>query len=307
MRDRAGRNIDYLRISATDRCNLRCVYCMPESGVPMMSHSEILTLDEISTLARLTDSVLGLRKIRVTGGEPLVRKGIVSLVERLSSIAETVMTTNGILLPEYAEDLAAAGLSRVNVSLDSLKDDVLAKVTRRGATLKQIENAIVSARNAGLEPVKVNCVVLEGINTGEVSQMVRWASDMDVMVRFIEHMPMDGSSCRYFSGNEVLRILEPVEFCGTDGTARLYKTAEGIVFGLIAPVCTDMCKNCTRLRLTADGMLLPCLSGGKPLDLKKLLRSGAGHSLIMTEIEKLVQEKPLKGRCGGVRMWRIGG
>ena len=307
MRDSHGRNIDYLRISVTDRCNLRCVYCMPETGVPMLSHDEILSLEEILSIAQLTASVIGLRKIRVTGGEPLVRKGIVSLVKGLSEIAETVLTTNGLLLPDFADSLAEAGLSRVNISLDSLNDAVIARVTRRNVTLRQIEKAIHAAQKAGLEPVKVNCVVLKGINTGELSEMVKWAGDIGVVIRFIEHMPMEGSSCQYFSGNELLRVLQPHTFMGSQGTAQLYRTPEGNVFGLIAPVCTNMCSSCTRLRLTADGDLLPCLTGGQPLHIKRMLRSGSTHEEIRREIEKLILEKPLKGRCGGVRMWRIGG
>ncbi len=307
MRDSHGRNIDYLRISVTDRCNLRCVYCMPETGVPMLSHDEILSLEEILSIAQLTASVIGLRKIRVTGGEPLVRKGIVSLVKGLSEIAETVLTTNGLLLPDFADSLAEAGLSRVNISLDSLNDAVIARVTRRNVTLRQIEKAIHAAKKAGLEPVKVNCVVLKGINTGELSEMVKWAGDIGVVIRFIEHMPMEGSSCQYFSGNELLRVLQPHTFMGSQGTAQLYRTPEGNVFGLIAPVCTNMCSSCTRLRLTADGDLLPCLTGGQPLHIKRMLRSGSTHEEIRREIEKLILEKPLKGRCGGVRMWRIGG
>lgn len=307
MRDSQGRKIDYLRISVTDRCNLRCIYCMPEAGVPMLGHDEILSLEEILTIAQLTDSVLGLRKIRVTGGEPLIRKGIVSLVRGLADIAETVLTTNGLLLPEFSESLAEAGLSRVNISMDSLKDAVISRVTRRNVTLKQTEKAIHAAKKAGLEPVKVNCVVLKGINTDELPDMVKWAGDMGVVLRFIEHMPMEGSSCAYFSGDELLRVLQPHTFTGSEGTAQLYRTPEGNLFGLIAPVSTNMCSSCTRLRLTADGNLLPCLAGGKPLQIKEMLRSGNDNGDIRREIEKLILEKPLKGRCGGVRMWRIGG
>jgi len=307
MKDSAGRNIDYLRISVTDRCNLRCIYCMPETGVPMLDHHDILSLEEIAILAGIVNSVAGLRKIRVTGGEPLIRRGIVSLVRELANICETVLTTNGLLLPEYAESLAEAGLSRVNISLDSLSDRVIARVTRRDMTLRHTENAILAAKKAGLVPVKVNCVVLKGINTHEVSEMVKWAGGMDVMLRFIEHMPMEGSSCGYHSGDELLHSLEPVEYIGTQGTARLYRMPNGNVFGIVAPVCTDMCSSCTRLRLTADGSLLPCLAGGEPLNLKELLRSGADLEKIREEIVKLVLSKPHKGRCGGVRMWRIGG
>ncbi len=311
MRDNTGRNIDYLRISVTDRCNLRCIYCMPETGVPEMDHSQVLRFEEINTLAILIDSVAGLRKIRVTGGEPLVRKGVVSLVENLSSIAETVMTTNGILLPKYAEELAAAGLSRVNISVDSIDDSVLQRVTRRSVTRTDIENAVAAAKRFGLEPVKLNCVVLEGINTGHLGELVRWASRLGTTIRFIEHMPMEGSVCGYVSGDLILdelgRDLGTLTERDTNGTARIYQSKKGFRFGLIAPVCTDMCSRCTRLRLTADGKLLPCLAGGEPLDLGLMLRGGAGVESMRSAVSELIRTKPEKGRCGGVRMWRIGG
>lgn len=307
MRDGTGREIDYLRVSVTDRCNLRCIYCMPEAGVPCMPHSEILRLEEIHQLTLLVHSVLGLRKIRVTGGEPLVRRGVVQLVSKLSSICETTLTTNGFLLPAFAKDLAAAGLSRVNISLDSLRDEVIQRVTRRNVSLDTVENAIDAAKNAGLTPVKVNCVVLEGINTGEIADMIHWAAAKGVVLRFIEHMPMEGSVCGYFSGDSILREAGPVKYLHTSGTATMYETSEGLSFGIIAPVCTDMCRTCTRLRLTAEGELLSCLAGGEALDLKSLLRSGVSEDVIKKEIEELVLGKPRKGQCGGVRMWRIGG
>lgn len=311
MRDNTGRNIDYLRISVTDRCNLRCIYCMPKSGVPVMEHSQVLRLEEITHLAALINSVAGLRKIRITGGEPLVRKGVVSLVKQLAPIAETVMTTNGILLAKYAEDLASAGLSRVNISVDSIDDEILQKVTRRAVFRSDIENAVAAARKAGLEPVKLNCVALEGINTGQLGELVKWASGLGTVIRFIEHMPMEGSVCSYFSGNDVLEKLSnelgELTEMEVKGTARMYKSEQGYTFGLIAPVCTDMCNQCTRLRLTADGKLLPCLAGGEPLDLRSMLRGGAGKDTIRDAVSNLILTKPEKGRCGGVRMWRIGG
>jgi len=311
MRDNTGRNIDYLRVSVTDRCNLRCRYCMPESGVTRISHSEVLAMEEILALTEIIDSVLNLRKIRITGGEPLVRKGVVPLVAQLSQICETVITTNGILLPEYAEELALAGLSRVNISIDSLRDDVLRRVTRRNLSLGKIREAIAAAKRNGLGPVKVNCVALEGINTGEFAEMVQWAADEDVVIRFIEHMPMTGSICGYFPGDSILRAIEsdlgPLSVLGTDGTARMYLTSRGQSFGLISPVSADLCAGCSRLRLTVDGNLLPCLAGGHPLDLRYMIRAGLDREVIAGKIAELVAKKPPKGNCGGVRMWRIGG
>ncbi|MCD6588569.1 MAG: GTP 3',8-cyclase MoaA [Candidatus Fermentibacteraceae bacterium] len=311
MKDRYGRVIDYLRVSVTDRCNLRCIYCMPEEGIPYIEHSAILRLEEIQKLVELIHQALNLRKIRVTGGEPLVRRGVVSLVKAISPLAETVMTTNGVLLSEFASDLRAAGLSRVNISLDSLKDDVIRKVTRRDVTLSSIERAIESAMRSGLTPVKVNCVVLKGVNTGELADMVGWAEDIGVTMRFIEHMPMTGSACSYVPGNDILKEISvdfgEVRKTATVGTADIYTTPSGIEFGLIAPVAGGMCASCTRLRLTAEGELLPCLAGGVSLDLRDMLRSGAEDLEMVKAVHELVARKPHHGACGGVSMWRIGG
>ena len=311
MKDSYGRRIDYLRVSVTDRCNLRCIYCMPESGIPHIDHSAILRLEEIQQLVQLIHRALNLRKIRITGGEPLVRRGIVSLVEGISPLSETVMTTNGILFPEFASDLSAAGLSRVNISIDSLKDEVTREVTRRDVTLRMVEKAIESAKENNLNPVKVNCVVLKGVNSEEPAEMINWADNMGVTIRFIEHMPMTGSVCSHVPGEEILKgIMEelgPVERTATEGTADMYSTLSGTRFGIIAPVGGGMCANCTRLRLTAEGELLPCLAGGESLDLRDMLRSGSKDSEIITAVHALVAKKPHHGACGGVSMWRIGG
>ncbi len=311
MRDSYGRTIDYLRVSVTDRCNLRCIYCMPESGIPHIDHSAILRLEEIQCLVELIHEALTLRKIRITGGEPLVRRGIVSLVKGISPLAETVMTTNGILFPENAADLRAAGLSRVNISVDSLKDEVIRKVTRRDVTLNMIEKAIEAAKENSLDPIKLNCVVLKGVNFGELSDMIRWAEDMGTTMRFIEHMPMTGSVCSYVPRDEILREISAgmgqAEQIATEGTADMYVTDSGIKFGIIAPVAGGMCANCTRLRLTAEGELLPCLAGGESLNLRDMLRSGSSESEIISAVRDLVAKKPHHGACGGVSMWRIGG
>ncbi len=306
MRDSYGRQIDYLRVSVTDRCNLRCIYCMPESGIPHIDHSSILRLEEIQQLVKLIHDALNLRKIRITGGEPLVRKGIVSLVNTLSSLAETAMTTNGILLPQFAPELNSAGLSRVNISIDSLKDDVITRVTRRDVTLNMIECAIQAAKANNLGPVKLNCVVLKGVNSGELSDMIAWADSMGTVMRFIEHMPMTDSLCNHVPREKILEEV-PAEFIATEGTADMYMTPSGIRFGIIAPVAGGMCANCTRLRLTAEGELLPCLAGGESLNLGKMLRSGSSDSEIISAVHDLVAKKPHHGACGGVSMWRIGG
>lgn len=311
MNDSYGRRIDYLRVSVTDRCNLRCIYCMPESGIPHIDHSSILRLEEIQQLTGLIHHALDLRKIRITGGEPLVRRGIVSLVKGISPLAETVMTTNGILLPELAADLRAAGLSRVNISIDSLKDEVIREVTRRNVTLGMIEKAIEVAKENNLDPVKVNCVVLKGVNCGELAEMIGWAAGMGVTMRFIEHMPMTGSMCSHIPRDEILREISAdhgkAELVATEGTADMYVTGSGTRFGIIAPVDGGMCANCTRLRLTAEGELLPCLAGGESLNLRDMLRAGSKDGEIIKAVHDLVAKKPHHGACGGVSMWRIGG
>jgi GTP 3',8-cyclase len=312
MKDGKGRRIDYLRVSVTDRCNLRCIYCMPEEGIPLLAHSQVLKLEEILQLVEVIHRVLHLRKIRITGGEPLVRKNCEWLVERVSQLAETVMTTNGVLLADRAPGLARAGLSRVNISLDSLRDEVLQNVTRRNVTLRMIEKSIGAARANGIWPVKINCVVQKRVNQGELASMVKWAMDLGVTVRFIEHMPMEGSCSEGVEGGEIIAEIEaslgrfePVP--SENRTAELYRNAQGMEFGLIAPLWGDLCSRCTRLRLTCEGKLLPCLVSGDPLDLGVMLRQGDSPALMEEAIVSLVKSKPAKGRCEGVKMWRIGG
>ncbi len=311
MIDGFERRIDYLRVSVTDRCNLRCVYCMPESGIPQIPHSSILRIEEIEKLVTLIDSAIGLRKIRITGGEPLVRRGITSLVQSVSAIAETVLTTNGVLLSQYAADLRAAGLSRVNISLDTLKDSVMKQITRRDVTLKIIEDAINAAKANALDPIKINCVVLDGVNTDELSDMVKWSENMGAVIRFIEHMPMTGSVGGFVSKKQILEELATyfgsVKQYSVEGTSEMYETASGHRFGIIAPVAGGMCSTCNRLRLTAEGELLPCLAGGRALQLGAMLRADTADDVMISEILKLVKEKPKFGACGGVSMWRIGG
>ena len=191
MRDALGRQIDYLRLSVTDRCDLRCVYCMPEVGVPLVGHADVLTVDETVRAAGLVRDAAGIRKIRITGGEPLVRRGLIAIVEGLSSLGfdELTLTTNGVLLGDHAAPLATAGVQRVNVSLDSLIDHRLAAISRRPLKLSDLEDSIRRAQKAGLAPVRINCVVLGGWNDDEIPAMLLWGERMGVTVRFIEHMP----------------------------------------------------------------------------------------------------------------------
>jgi len=322
--DRYGRRIEYLRVSVTDRCNLRCRYCMPPEGVVQCSHAEILRYEEIEAVVRVAAG-LGIRAVRLTGGEPLVRSGLSDLVaalSRLRGIDEVAMTTNGTLLAGQAEDLAAAGLARVNVSLDSLNRTRYREMTRRGR-LEDALSGIEAARRAGLLPVKVNAVILRGVNDGEIIDLAKKSLTDAWHVRFIEPMsvggdgPTSGGRARGVSGGEIrarieaaLGRLEPANGKG-NGPARTYRLsgATGTV-GIITPVSQAFCSTCNRLRLTADGVLLGCLLSGGELDLRTPLRHGADAEEIADLLREAVRRKPVgHGRAvgRGRGMSQIGG
>ncbi|MBI9069180.1 MAG: GTP 3',8-cyclase MoaA [Salinivirgaceae bacterium] len=236
MLDCFNRKINYLRISVTDRCNFRCTYCMPEEGVKMLTHKEILSFDEIVEIVKY-GVANGISKVRITGGEPLVRKGIVSLVEmiaKIDGIKDLSMTTNGALLPKYAEDLKQAGLQRVNISLDTLDADIFKKITRVG-DLNIVLAGIEAAKKAGLEPIKLNCVIKKSSQEPDAQTVAKFAEDNGLFVRFIHEMN-----------------LETGEFSVVEG-------GEG-----------GNCAICNRLRLTADGMLKPCLFSNDNYDIREL-------------------------------------
>lgn len=306
--DDYNRSIDYLRISVTDRCNLRCTYCMPAQGVSPRSHDEILRYEEIVTVVRAA-AELGIHQVRLTGGEPLVRLGIADLVRALAGIPgidDLSMTTNGLLLPRCAAELAQAGLQRVNVSLDTLRPERFAAITRCG----RIEDALAgieAAKQAGLTPVKINTVVIRGTNDDEVVDMARKTLTESWHVRFIEWMPVGDSTVaaenwseRVVTAAEIqtrieaaLGALVPVYGPGGSGPARYYRLpgAEGTV-GLISPVSAHFCASCNRLRLTADGQLRPCLLSDQELDLRTPLRQGAGVPEIKALLLQAIARKP---------------
>ena len=278
MRDNFGREIDYLRISLTDLCNLRCLYCMPAEGVEKLRHKEILSLEEIAEIAAAAAG-LGVRKLRLTGGEPLVRRGVLGLVEKLAAlpgIEELAMTTNGVLLPKFARELKAAGLTRVNVSLDTLDEEKYRRITR-GGELKDALAGIEAALAAGLEPVKLNAVLIGGFNDDEIPALAALTRDRPLEMRFIELMPIGDTELfgaeAYLPADAVLeRLPELKPLSGkTGGVARLYVLpgARGKV-GLIRPVSCSFCGECNRVRLTADGFLKPCLHSGKEIMLRGL-------------------------------------
>jgi cyclic pyranopterin phosphate synthase len=301
--DSFQRPINYLRISVTDRCNLRCVYCMPEAGVALMSHRDILTYEEIYTVAKVAAG-MGINKIRLTGGEPRVRLGLADLVKMLAGI-ETIddisLTTNGILLARNAAALKAAGLRRVNISLDTLRPERFRQITRCGELADTLEG-IKAARAAGLEPVKINMVVMAGINDDELIDFARKTINEGWHVRFIEHMPVNGEepiSPRLFSVREMrkrieaLGALEPWKVDVGNGPAKYFRLpgATGTI-GFITPITEHFCYQCNRLRLTADGKLRPCLLSEEEIDLREPLRSGASAEELKRLIEMAIARKP---------------
>jgi len=324
MRDRFGRRINYLRVSVTDRCNLRCRYCMPEEGVPLDPHDRVLSYEELERVVRAGVS-LGIDRVRITGGEPLVRRGLVGFVRRLSRIPgldDLSLTTNGTLLGANARALREAGLSRVNVSLDTLDEDRFRWLTR-GGELAPVLEGIERALEEGLTPVKINVVVVRGFNDDEVVRLASLALEKPVSVRFIELMPIGaagGSVSRSLAERELVEILSPLDPVRCDsvnggGPAEVYRPAGGRApgtIGLISPLTKPFCERCNRLRLTARGALNPCLAGQEEVELRSALRSGAGDAELRDLFLEAVRLKPAAhsmGSCAapGRSMSRIGG
>ena len=303
LKDSYQRSIDYLRVSITDRCNLRCIYCMPPEGVPQMSHTEILSYEEIRTVVRAAAG-LGINKIRLTGGEPLVRAELPHLIKMLSQIEgiqELSLTTNGTFLKKYALELKRAGLPRVNVSLDTLKPDKFRYVTRLGK-LKDVLEGIEAAKEAGFQPVKINTVVMRGINDDEILDFAKMTYKEGWHVRFIELMPFKGLA-EFVPSVELrqhINLLGKLEPCPDsigitgNGPAMYYRLsgAKGTI-GFISPLTeTAFCSRCNRMRLTPDGKLRPCLLGEDEIDLKVPLRNNASMEELKRLILKAVASKP---------------
>jgi cyclic pyranopterin phosphate synthase len=303
LSDSFQRPINYLRISVTDRCNLRCVYCMPVSGVCPLSHEDILRYEEIDTVARAA-AEMGIDKIRLTGGEPLVRAGLPDLVAMLAEIKtinDISLTTNGTLLTKHAAELKKAGLNRVNISLDSLKPDRFQSITRSQAKLADVLEGIEAAREVGLEPVKLNMVVVPGVNDDEVLDFAEKTVNEEWHVRFIELMPVvaETENPQFVAASDMKKTierlgkLEPCLPSVGNGPAKYFRLpkARGTI-GFITPVSEHFCFNCNRLRLTADGKLRPCLLSAYEVDLKGPLRQGADAEGLKKLIEEAVANKP---------------
>lgn len=286
MKDGYNRDISYMRISLTDRCNFRCVYCMPEEGIEKCSHFDIISHEEIIKIVKAA-SKFGIKKIRLTGGEPLVKKGIVDLcreISKIQGIEEICITTNGALLKDMAKDLKEAGVNRLNFSLDTLNEEKYKKITR-GATLKNSLDGIKEAIKLGFK-IKINTVLIGGFNEDEISDLVELTKENDLQVRFIELMKLgetrNWKEERFISNTIVLEKIPQLKEYGTQGVAKTYKIPgyTGTV-GLISPVSSCFCEDCNRIRLTSDGKLKPCLHSFNEVDLRGL--DGA-------ELERAIEE-----------------
>ncbi|QHW30658.1 GTP 3',8-cyclase MoaA [Paenibacillus rhizovicinus] len=330
LTDRFGRVHDYLRISVTDRCNLRCLYCMPEEGVKFEPAENLLSYDQIAEVVR-TGADLGITKLRITGGEPLVRPGLPGLIRELAAIPgirDIAMTTNGVLLAEHAEELRAAGLNRVNISLDTLDPARFRFIARRG-DLQRVLQGIEAAATAGFAPIKLNCVLLKGVNEDEIAAFLEMAFKQPLHVRFIEYMPIGHADenwrNHYLPLSRVLEIaeqnkleVEPMKGLLGNGPSDDYRIKGGTgTFGLIHPISDQFCSRCNRLRLTADGNLQPCLYWVDELNVKPALGSPAAlESIFMRamnmkpknhEMAAKLADESLSHEPTARRMSQIGG
>jgi GTP 3',8-cyclase len=309
MEDKYSREINYLRISITDRCNLRCVYCMPEEGIELKASEDILSFEEILNIVKAAVP-LGIKKIRITGGEPLVRLGLTDFIKSLKAIPEIddiALTTNATLLAKKALELKEAGLNRVNISLDTLKEDRFKHITRSG-NLKDVWSGIEAAFAVGLSPVKINMVVMKGFNDDEIPDFVQLAKVYPLHVRFIELMPIgvsdDWSKGKHMSAREIITAIEEAQ--GTmvvtkevigNGPANYFQLAgaKGTI-GFISALSNHFCGTCNRVRLTSEGCLRTCLHDATEIDLKKPLRGGAKPQELTEIIAESIREKPLQHR-----------
>ena len=302
MRDNLNRKINYLRISITDNCNLRCIYCMPKEGAIYHNEEEMISIDEASELVQIF-SELGIEKVRITGGEPLLRTGVCQLVKNISSIdsiKETGLTTNGILLHKYLDELYQNGLTTLNVSLDTINDEKYKEITRIG-DVHNVIGAIKKAKKYNLE-VKLNSLIIQDFNEDEIESLVEFAIENKVALRFIELMPIGyGKSLKGFKNEDIKKKIEEkyslMDFDDnilgpSKGPAKYYKLGEtDLLIGFISPISKCFCETCNRVRVTSDGKLKECLYYKGNLDLKEELRKGTSHEEIKEKIIKAVIQK----------------
>nr|WP_076777138.1 GTP 3',8-cyclase MoaA [Lachnoclostridium phocaeense] len=325
MKDQYGRQINYMRVSVTDRCNLRCIYCMPEEGIKQVSHQDILTYDEIVQIVNAAAAV-GITRIKLTGGEPLVRKNLAGLVEALRAvpgIEEVTVTTNGVLLKEQIGKLAKAGISAVNISVDSLDPDMYASIARKDALAAVLEGMEAAVSCPGLK-VKINCVPLKGLNEEEWVRLAQIARERPIDVRFIEMMPMGlGRDFQGSSQKEVLERLRetfgPEQYLdGNFGNGpATYVHFNGFAgkIGFISALSHKFCSECNRIRMTAEGFLKPCLQYASGEDLREMIRNGASEEELIWAINRTIYYKPAchhfevddSAEFEHKKMFRIGG
>lgn len=304
MQDGFGRRVEYLRISVTDKCNLRCVYCMPEEGLPWLPRNHLLSYEEIAEVVRVMAG-MGLKRVRITGGEPLIRRDLSTLVRALRaipSIDDIAISTNAVLLTEQAAELRDAGANRLNVSLDSLRPERIDAISRRGGSAEKIFAGLEAAERAGFAPIKVNCVVMRSLNLDEVEDFAALTRTRPWHIRFIELMPTGENTQlttdEYVSSDEVLaRIatigdLAPVPGPAGNGPATYFSFpgAAGTI-GVITPMSHNYCDRCNRMRLTADGQLRPCLFGALQTNLRDALRRGDSIEPLVRDTLRIKPER----------------
>ena len=301
--DKIHRRINYLRLSVTDRCNLRCMYCMPEEGIPFLPHKDILTYEEMLHLVEISTRC-GIRKVRLTGGEPLARKGFIHFLERLGdidSLKEITLTTNAVLLKEYAADIMDCGICRINISLDSLKPERFFKITGRDQ-FDKVWEGIQEAERMGFNPIKINVVAIKGVNDDEIMDFARLTLEKPYHVRFIELMPVGKENSwsveKFISTEEIferiqtLGVLKPIISNPLDGPADRFVLDGGKgELGFIGALSQHFCDSCNRLRLTAEGRLRSCLFSDKEIDVKTPLRAGEGDDYLFKLISRATESK----------------
>jgi cyclic pyranopterin phosphate synthase len=310
LHDGHGRRISDLRVSVTDRCNFRCQYCMPAEGLPWLERAEILSFEEIERLVRLLVG-MGIRDVRLTGGEPLVRRDfcvLVSMLAAIEDLGDLSLTTNGYLLERYADPLVAAGIDRVNVSIDSLQRDRFFEITRRDALPQVLRGLEAIARHPEVHPIKVNALAIRGFTEREIDSFVEFARSTAFQVRFIEFMPLDADRAwqpdAVLTGDEIRELIHavhPLEELPREpaATARVFRFRDGRgEIGFVNPVSEPFCADCNRIRLTADGRLRTCLFSVSETDLRGPLRDGASDAELEGVIRDAVWRKELKHRIG---------
>jgi len=319
MLDNYGREINYLRVSLTDRCNLRCIYCMPEQGVEKKKHEDILRFEEVIKVVK-TSTTLGIKKVRYTGGEPLIIPGIDRLIydtSKIKNIEDVALTTNGILLSEVAEELKKSGLKRVNISLDTLNKRKYKSITR-GGDLDKVIDAIDKCLTIGLNPVKINTVVIRGINDDEIKDFIRLSKELPVEVRFIQLMPIGEGAKLYDKGkmsfDEIIDDYPDLIPLMTDvsSTAKLFKlkNSKGKI-GFISPVSCKFCSSCNKIRLTSTGALRPCLHSEEEINVKSYINN---EIRLNAALRSAIMNKPMhhyfdaeNNNKNGKMMFQIGG